>query len=348
MSDIWSLMNEQIRKLEPFLTARDTYTGRVDIMLDANELWLGGNSGVNRYPDPYCTKLREEMEKAMGLPADMTAVTNGSDEAIDLVIRIFCKPGVDSIMMASPTFDEYRIFATLNGADTIDIPLKKDYNLDVDRMIKVMAEKKPKLVFLCTPNNPTGQLFPEEDIRKIIEHNECITVIDEAYVDFTGKEGWWPEIRKNPRVVILRTMSKAWGLAGARVGMIVGCPEVIEAVRRAKAPYNVSRLSQDAAIGMLRRKDEIALVIDEIVSERARLSSFLKSLPYVTEVFPSDTNFILFRSECAAELYSYLLANAIIVRGCADDPLIKGCLRIAVGSREENERVMEVLGGYRI
>ena len=348
MSEIAELMNDQIRTLVPYLTVRDEYEGPLDILLDANESWLGGNEGVNRYPDPQCVGLRKEIEKVMGLPWQMTAITNGSDEAIDLIIRIFCRPGKDSIMVSDPTFGEYGIFASLNDVRTIDVPQRADYMLDTDRMIARIDEEKPKIVFICSPNNPTGIVYPEEDILRIAEHNKGITIIDEAYIDFTGKEGLWRRIKENPRIIVFRTMSKAWALAGARVGIIVGCEEVIEAVMKAKAPYNVSRLSQDAALDMLRRKDEIQALIREAVTERERFSAFLKALPYVTEVFPSQTNFLLFRTPEAGKLYEHLLANRIIVRSYADDPVLRGCLRFSVSCREENDRVMEVLGGFRI
>ena len=348
MSEIADLMNEQIRTLVPYLTVRDGYEGPLDILLDANESWLGGTDGVNRYPDPQCVELRKEIERVIGLPWKMTAITNGSDEAIDLIIRIFCRPGIDSVMVSDPTFGEYGIFASLNSVRTINVPQRADYMLDVERMLAEIDEKRPKLVFICSPNNPTGILYPEDDILRIAEHNKGITVIDEAYIDFTGTEGLWKRIMENPRIIVFRTMSKAWALAGARVGIIVGCEEVIEAVMKAKAPYNVSRLSQDAAMEMLRRQDEVRELVSEAVSERERMAAFLKTLPYVTEVFPSVTNFLLFRTPEAGKLYEHLLANRIIVRSYADDPILTGCLRFSVSSRSDNDKVMEVLSGFRI
>ena len=347
MTEIEALMNEHIRTLKPYSTARDDFKGKADILLDANESWLGG-SGINRYPDPRCTALRKEIEKVLSLPFDMTAVTNGSDEAIDLLIRIFCRPGIDSVMIERPTYGAYRVFADLNGVEVIDARLKEDYTLDIPRMEVAIDERKPKIVFICSPNNPTGSLYSKEDILRIADANKGITVIDEAYIDFSVEEGMWRAIEENPRIVVLRTMSKAWSLAGARVGIIVSDPEIQRAVMKAKPPYNVSQLSQQAALDMLARKDEIAGTLSQILSERERLSAFFRTLPFISEVFHSDSNFILVRTSDAERLYDYLAARSIIVRNRSSEPLLQGCLRITVGNREENDKLMEVLDGYSL
>ena len=347
MSEIGRLINEHIRTLEPYSTARDDFKGRADILLDANESWFS-ESGVNRYPDPRCTALRKKVEEVLSLPFDMTAVTNGSDEAIDLLIRIFCRPGIDSVVIERPTYGAYRVFADVNNVSVIDVRLKDDYTLDVDAIGRTIDECSPRIIFICSPNNPTGALYSRDDILAVADMNKGITVIDEAYIDFSGSDGMWRSIYDNSRIVVLRTMSKAWALAGARVGMIVADPEIQEAVMRAKPPYNVSALSQSAALDTLSRKDRIEAVKEDIIGERKRLSSYFRTLPFISQVFPSDSNFVLVRTADADRLYGYLASHSIIVRNRTHEPLLDGCLRITIGSHDENDRLMEVLDGYSL
>ena len=347
MTEIEALMNEHIRTLKPYSTARDDFKGKADILLDANESWLGG-SGINRYPDPRCTALRKEIEKVLSLPFDMTAITNGSDEAIDLLIRIFCRPGIDSVMIERPTYGAYRVFADLNDVEVIDVSLNSDYTLDEEKMGKVIRERRPKIVFICSPNNPTGMLYDAETMVRIADMNEGITVIDEAYIDFAGSEGMWRYIKQNRRIVVLRTLSKAWALAGARVGIIISDPEIQRAVMKAKPPYNVSALSQSAALDMLSREGDIARAKALMLSERDRLSGYFRLLPFVSEVFHSDSNFILIRTADADRLYDYLAERSIIVRNRTSEPLLEGCLRITIGNKDENDRLMEALDGYSL
>ena len=345
MTEIEGLMNEHIRTLLPYSTARDDFKGHADILLDANESWLGGN-GINRYPDPRCTELRKRIEEVMGLPFDMTSITNGSDEAIDLLIRIFCRPGIDPVVIERPTYGAYRVFADLNGTEVIDARLRPDYTLDVDAILRIIRERKPKIIFICSPNNPTGALHDKDAILEIARNNKGITVVDEAYVDFSGSEGMWRYIEEIPRMAVLRTMSKAWALAGARIGIIVSSPEIQRAVMKAKPPYNVSALSQRAALDILSKRGEVEDVKAMILSERERLSAFFRTLPFVSEVFRSDSNFILIRTDDADRLYSYLASKSIIVRNRTSEPLLEGCLRITVGNSGENNRLMEALNGY--
>ena len=346
MNDIQALMNKHIRTLTPYSTARDDFKGKAEVLLDANESWFGG-SGVNRYPDPRCTELRKKIENVMSIPFSMSAITNGSDEAIDLLMRIFCAPG-DRIVIERPTYGAYRVFADLNNLSVVDVPLKDDYTLDVDKIGAVISGMQPKIIFICSPNNPTGQLYSFESVKAIADMNSGITVIDEAYIDFSGKEGMWRYIYENPRVVVLRTLSKAWALAGARIGIIIASEEIHEAVMKAKPPYNVSELSQRAALSMLDRRDEIERVKEDIIRERKDLSEYFSTLPFISEVFPSDSNFILIRTGDADRLYDYLASKSIIVRNRTSEPLLSGCLRITIGNREENKRLKEALDGYAV
>ena len=346
MTEIEALMNEHIRTLKPYSTARDDFKGKADILLDANESWLGG-SGINRYPDPRCTALRKEIEKVLSLPFDMTAITNGSDEAIDLLIRIFCRPGIDSVMIERPTYGAYRVFADLNGVEVIDARLKEDYTLDIPRMEEVMAQRKPKIVFICSPNNPTGRVYPLDKILRIADVNKGITVVDEAYADFAEDfESAAGAIKDNPRIVVLRTLSKAFGAAGARLGVIIADPAIQQVFMKAKPPYNVPFPSQQAGIRAVEDIEKVMKRVEETRIRRAELSSFLKTLPYTKEVFPSEANFVLFRVTDASRLYSYLLERGIVVRNRSSEPMLNNTIRITIGSDGEMERLKEALNGW--
>ena len=340
-------MNEHIREMAPYASARDEFTGRAEVYLDANESWYGGNEGINRYPDPRAVGFRKELEKVMGFPFDMTAIGNGSDEIIDMLIRIFCTPGRDSVMISRPTYGEYKVLADLNNVQCIDVPLCEDLSLDTDRIIGMINERSPKIVFICSPNNPTGRVYPLSDILRISAANKGITVVDEAYADFaSGFESAVGYIKDNPRIVVMRTMSKAWALAGARVGIMIADPEIQKVFIKTKAPYNVSSPAQKAAVEALLNAEKMRNIRDEIISERERLSSLLPSYPFVVKVYPSETNFILVKVDNAGRLYDHLLIRGIIVRNRSHEPLLDNCLRLTVGSKEENDRLLEGFDEY--
>lgn len=344
-----SLMNPHIVAMEPYASARDEFTGKAEVYLDANESWYGGNWGVNRYPDPRCVELRRKLEEVLGLPFEMTAIGNGSDEIIDMLLRIFCAPGKDSILISRPTYGEYRVLADLNNLETIDVRLRSDLSLDTDAIIRTVKERKPKLVFICTPNNPTGRTYPVSGILRIAKENPGMTVVDEAYSDFSPSfESMVPYIKDNPRIVVMRTMSKAWAMAGARVGIMVSDPELQAVFIKAKAPYNVSLLAQREALKALAAKDKLYAVRDGIIQERARVAEALGALKGVRRVYPSDANFLLVEVEDADGLYGYCLSRGVIIRNRSREPLLKGCLRMTIGSKEENDRLLEVVSGYEV
>lgn len=344
-----SLMNPHIVAMEPYASARDEFTGKAEVYLDANESWYGGNWGVNRYPDPRCVELRRKLEEVLGLPFEMTAIGNGSDEIIDMLLRIFCAPGKDSILISRPTYGEYKVLADLNNLETIDVRLRSDLSLDTDAIIRTVKERKPKLVFICTPNNPTGRTYPVSGILRIARENPGMTVVDEAYSDFSPSfESMVPYIKDNPRIVVMRTMSKAWAMAGARVGIMVSDPELQAVFIKAKAPYNVSLLAQREALKALAAKDKLYAVRDGIIQERARVAEALGALKGVRRVYPSDANFLLVEVEDADGLYGYCLSRGVIIRNRSREPLLKGCLRMTIGSKEENDRLLEVVSGYEV
>ena len=342
------LLNPWIRDLVPYSSARSEYSGSASVFLDANESWDGGNDGMNRYPDPFMRRLRKEMERVMGIPYEMSAVGNGSDEIIDMLIRMFCAPSCDSILIEQPTYGTYSVFARTSAVGVIDVPLTPSLSLDEDAMIRAIRSEKPKIVLICSPNNPTGRVYPLETILSIAEENKGITVVDEAYADFaedfTSAIG---AIHENPRIVVLRTFSKAYGKAGARLGILVSDPEIQKVFMKAKPPYNVSRCAENEGLEALLGADAVEKRIKETIARRKETAAFLSELPYVTEVFPSQANFILIRVQDAAALYSYLLERGIVVRNRSNDPLLENTIRITIGSESDMNKLKEALCEWR-
>ena len=342
-----NLLNPWVKDLVPYSSARSEFSGKAEILLDANESWEGGNDGINRYPDPLAKELRREIERVMGIPYEMSAIGNGSDEVIDMLIRMFCCPGRDSIMIERPTYGTYSVFASTSNVSVIDVPLTPDLDLDEEAMMEAIVRKKPKIVFICSPNNPTGRVYPLEKIVRIAEINEGITAVDEAYADFAlNFESAISYIKKNPRIVVLRTFSKAYGKAGARLGILVSDPEIQKVFMKAKPPYNVSSPAEKAGLDALSEYDEAMERVRETIARRNELTAFLQTLPYVVRVFPSEANFVLVRVSDAAALYSYLLEMGIVVRNRSSDLLLENTLRITIGSEMEMEKLKEALNGW--
>ena len=341
------LLNPWIRSLVPYSSARSEFSGKADILLDANESWIGGNDGINRYPDPLARELRKEMERVMGIPYSMSAIGNGSDEVIDLLIRMFCAPGKDCVMIERPTYGTYSVFARTSNVGVIDIPLTSDLNLDEDAIVSAIMEKRPKIVFICSPNNPTGRVYPLSTIRRIAEVNSGITAVDEAYCDFAEHyESAVSAIENNPRIVVLRTFSKAYGKAGARLGVLVSSPEIQQVFMKVKPPYNFSRPAQSAGMEAL-HDCSVRKRVQETIERREAFSSFLRTLPYVRTVFPSEANFVLFRVDSAARLYDYLISRGIVVRNRSSDPMLENTIRVTIGSEKEMEALKEAMNGWR-
>ena len=338
------LLNPWIRDLVPYSSARSEFSGEADVFLDANESWDGPVGGICRYPDPLCRSLREEIERVMGFPSAMTAIGNGSDEIIDMMIRMFCTPGRDAVMIERPTYGTYSVFASVSGVRTIDVPLSPSLDLDTDAVIEAVRREKPRIVFICTPNNPTGRVYPLEDVLRIAEANDGITAVDEAYADFSpGFRSAVPYIGSNERIVVMRTLSKAYAAAGARLGILIACPSIQQAFMKSKPPYNVPGPSQQAGILAVRDHERVMERVNDVIQRRNAFSEYLKTLPYVREVFPSDANFVLVRVSDAAALYEYLLGKGIVVRSRSSDPMLENTLRITIGSESEMQRLREAL-----
>lgn len=347
MSSIESLVNSHILSMEPYKSARDDFKGCADVYIDANESWYANRFNANRYPDPACKEVRKLLEEKLSLPFSKTVVGNGSDELIDLIIKIFCKSGSDSIMIESPTYGAYSVFAASNNVGVIDTPLKSDLTLDISSMIDTIKENKPKVTFICSPNNPTGKVYPIDEIEKILAINDGITVVDEAYADFANNfKSAVPLIDRYPKLCVLRTLSKAWGIAGARVGILIATEYIKDLVMKVKSPYNVSILSQRAALDTLKDSDKVKEIRDYVVKERNMIAKKLLEYSFVREVINGEANFLLMRVDDADKLYKYLSENGIIVRNRTHERYLLGCLRVTIGSETEMDRLLEALDVY--
>jgi histidinol-phosphate aminotransferase len=338
MESIQHLVRGNIMSLQPYSSARDEFSGPAEIYLDANENPFPSN--YNRYPDPLQRKLKEKLAILKKVNPNQIFLGNGSDEAIDLLIRVFCEPHRDSILVTEPTYGMYAVCAGVNSVKVESLTLTEEFQLDINALQRILSPNT-KIIFLCSPNNPTGNLLNKETIKTITEQFSGIVVVDEAYIDFARDEGFIPLLNQYPNLVILQTFSKAWGLAGLRLGVGYASVEIIELLNKIKYPYNVNTLTQQVAWEAL---ENIAIKekwVNEILNERTRLSSALQTLPFVLKVYPSDANFLLVKMNHAKEVYSTLLAHGIIVRNRTVHA--NGCLRITIGTPAENDQLLKSL-----
>lgn len=345
---IESLMRANIAALSPYRCARDEFEGQADVYLDANESWRDyiKETGRNRYPDPRCTLLRKALDEVLGLPFANTVIGNGSDELIDLLFRIFCTPGRDSVLLMDPTYGAYRVFAAINDVRVLSVPLSSDFAMDLDAVIATMRKEHPRLVFICSPNNPTGTSQSLAAIEQVLKANEGITVVDEAYFEFSGKESAIGLIKEYERLVVLRTLSKCWALAGARIGIAIATPVLQKKMIDVKYPYNVSSPAQECALRALSSADAVIEGVRYTKLERKRMEELLPGIPGVVKVYPSDANFLLVKTHDATALYHYLVKMKIIVRNRTNEYNCNNDLRITIGSRAENDRLLQALKDY--
>ena len=339
--DIEALVRPNIRKLCPYSTARDEYKGAIGVFLDANESPYP--TGWNRYPDPRQTALREKLASIRGVRPENIFFGNGSDEAIDLMFRIFCVPGKDNAVAIAPSYGMYKVSAEINDIEMREVVLYGDFSLPVDKLLAA-CDSDTKLIFLCSPNNPSGNAFPNEAVFEVLERFKGIVVVDEAYIDFCSVPSLLGSIDDYPNLVVLQTFSKARGLASLRLGLAFSNAAVIKYMMMVKYPYNINGSTQKLALEILEEPIEVQVV--EIVKQRARVAAALPDYSFVRKVYPSEANFILVRVNDADGLYNHLIADGIIVRnrsrvvGCA------GCLRITIGLPEENDRLLKSLDDY--
>lgn len=344
MKDPKKYIRKNILALQPYSTARDEFQGGdISAWLDANESPYP--NGVNRYPDPHQKELKATVARLMDMPAESIFIGGaGSDEAIDLVYRIFCTPGRDNAIAIAPSYGVYRVAADINDIALREVLLNEDFSLPVERLLEAV-DPLTKVIWICSPNNPTGNAFPKEDILRIADGFDGIVVVDEAYVDFSSKGTLLHDITSHPNLIVLRTFSKAWGMAGMRAGMAFAATELIEYFDRVKYPYNMSSLIQEELIRRINLGTDNH--IPELKKEALRLSETLAQTPAVLKVYPTDANFILIKTHNADKLYDYLIENGVIVRNRSRMPLCEGTLRITVGTPEENERVITIISNYR-
>ena len=341
IKDINSLVRICIAALTPYSTARDEYKGDLGVFLDANESPY--ENGYNRYPDPHQKVLKAQIAAIKGVKAENIFIGNGSDEAIDLVFRVFCEPRVDNVVAIAPSYGMYKVAAAINDVEIREVQLGEEYSLPVDEVLAA-TDENTKVVFLCSPNNPTGNSFPREDMLRLADEFGGMVVVDEAYIDFAEAESLRSEIAQRPNLVILQTMSKARAMAGLRVGLALADSRVIELMSQVKYPYNINVATMSIVSGLLTKG--IDSEVTEIKAQRAVLAEALEGMAMVQRVYPSDANFLLARFDDADAVYDYLIADGIIVRNRNRVKGCEGCLRLTVGLPEENDKLIKSLKRY--
>lgn len=338
------LVRPNILALSPYHCARDDY--ETGLLLDANENAFGSASGedanLNRYPSPRQEQLRSLIADFRSVDMEQVFVGVGSDEAIDLLVRIFCKPDTDSILITPPTYGMYRVAADINDVDVISVPLTSDFQLQTDEILQAITSNT-KIIFLCSPNNPTGNNINREDITSLLTRFNGIVVVDEAYIDFSDEESLATEVDTYPNLVVLQTLSKSFGLAGIRLGLAIASAKIIDLLMKVKAPYNINRLTSGTAIKALQNTDKMKSTVREILEERKRVHDELLKIDTVHTVYPSDTNFILFEIERALEIYKGLAEAGVIVRYRGGQIHCDNCIRVTIGRPEENDRFLSQL-----
>ena len=338
------LVRPNIKTLKPYSSAKDEYTGDAKILLDANENSLGSplTKWYNRYPDPYQQKLKEKLAFVKQIAANQIFIGNGSDECIDILFRTFCEPGKDNIIICPPTYPMYEVSANINDVQVQNAPLLSDYQLNLAH-IEQLVNDQTKIIWICSPNNPTGNSLDRIDIETILNHFDGLVVVDEAYINFSKQKSFVQSLIDYPNLVVLQTLSKAWGLAGLRLGMCFASPQIIGYLNKVKAPYNINIVTQELALQALEEVGQVNDMIKLLVDMRNALAQVIASMPHVIQVFPSDTNFILVKIPKARQLYEYLLSQGIIVRDRSALELCEDSLRITVGTEQENTLLVDAM-----
>ncbi len=340
------LLRSHIRSLTPYSSARDEYTGTEGVFLDANENPYGSASGTgnfNRYPDPHQHAIKQRLSSIKGVRPDQIFLGNGSDEPIDLLIRATCIPGTDSILIMPPTYGMYEVSASINDVAVTKVPLTADFQVDTDAVLAAITDTT-KLIWLCSPNNPSGNRLQEQAIHTILRAAQrSLVIVDEAYIDFADGPSWTTQLDQYPNLMVLQTFSKAWGLAGLRLGMGFAHPDLIAVLNRIKPPYNISAPTQTLALEALDHEADKNKFVRQILTERQWLADALTAVPSVEKIYPSDANFLLVRFTDAAGTFAGLIDEQVIVRDRSRVILCEGCLRITVGTRAENDRLLTVL-----
>ncbi len=349
MFSLNSLTRDNIKTLKPYSSARDEFSGEAKVFLDANENSLGSPlmKWYNRYPDPHQVKLKEAISAIKSVDADQIFLGNGSDECIDLLYRCFCNPGKDNVIICPPTYGMYEVSANINDVELRRAPLLGDFQLNLAH-IETLIDANTKLIWICSPNNPTGNAINRNDIETILNNFNGLVVIDEAYINFSRHKSFTQELANYPNLVIMQTFSKAWGLAGLRLGMAFASKELISILNTVKPPYNINQATQELALKALKEVGQVNDMIKEIVQMRVALKAVLEKIPAIEKVYPSDANFLLVKMKNARKVYEFLLTEGIVVRDRSNVILCEDCLRITIGTEEENTQLVEAICDWQV
>jgi histidinol-phosphate aminotransferase len=344
MFNLNNLVRENVKKLVPYSSARDDFKGEAKIFLDANENSLGSplTKWYNRYPDPHQLKVKEKLSEIKRVPVSTIFLGNGSDECIDILQRAFCEPGIDNLIICPPTYGMYEVSANINNVQVKKVKLTPEFQLDLDA-IENAIDEHTKMIFLCSPNNPTGNSLHHEDIEAVLNNYFGLVVIDEAYINFSRQKSLSTQLNEYPNLVVMQTLSKAWGLAALRVGITLASEEIIALMNKIKPPYNINQASQELALQALDEVEQVNEMIVEIVKERENLTEALVNLSFVEKVHPTDANFLLVKMNDPVSVYKKLLEQGIVVRDRSKVELCEGCLRITVGTPDENKTLLYAL-----
>ncbi len=345
--DVDSLVRRNIKNLKPYSSARTEYSGDASIFLDANENSFGSPlpENFNRYPDPLQWQLKQELSKIKGIPPQNIFIGNGSDEVIDLAYRIFCEPGKDNVIVCPPTYGMYGVSANINDVEMKEVLLSSDFQLDVETILET-ANDNTRLLFICSPNNPTGNNMNRVEMETLINNFPGLVIIDEAYINYSRQKSFLQELTEYENLIVMQTLSKAWGLAALRLGLCFASEKIIELFNKVKPPYNINKASQQLGVEALSNIEEVNKNIKITVEQRAILQNKLQQFKFIQKIYPSDSNFILTKTDDAVKLYRYLANKKIIVRNRSKEPLCENCLRITVGTQVENETLIGALKNY--
>jgi histidinol-phosphate aminotransferase len=342
------LLRDNIKQLVPYSSARDEYQGEASVFLDANENAFGSplEQQYNRYPDPLQFEVKKRLSEIKGVPPRNIFLGNGSDEAIDILFRSFCNPGIDNVILVPPTYGMYKVSANINDIAVKNVPLTEEFQLNLEGIAEAIDEHT-KLIFICSPNNPTGNSIDRTDVETLLANFSGIVVVDEAYINFSRQKTFIQELTEYANLVVLQTLSKAWGLAGLRVGMAFASEEIIEVMNKVKPPYNVNEASQQLALQALANIAQVNSWIKETLLQRDKLVLGLKNFDFVMDIYPSDANFILVKTTDANGIYDFLVDKGIIIRNRSKVELCEGCLRITVGTPDENNILLQTLQNFK-
>ena len=340
--DLYRLVRENVRGLKPYSSARDEYTsdGSKMVFIDANESPY--SNGINRYPDPQQRQLKTLLAESFSLSPANILLGNGSDEVLDLIFRAFCEPHKDNVITMPPTYGMYKVLAGINAIENREVLLTESFELDVDRILE-SVNSKTKVIFLCSPNNPTGNSFSVKHIEYLLNNFQGLLVVDEAYIDFATQSSWLNKLGQFPNLMVTRTFSKAYGMAGLRLGVCYASENIITILNRIKPPYNINELTQRKAFQMIQNTALVEEQIAEILTERDRMIGQLAKISYVKEIYPTDANFILVKVDDADKRYQEILELGVVVRNRSTQPLCYNTLRFTIGTPEENETLLKVL-----